>query len=103
MAAKHEHLPKYGDLTGMIMNLLGNDSVAVLQILPRKGKSEMSAIVNRWNYPIKRFILRKSDFLKLTFRREIHSRQSSEGFPCSEEDEAIFYEVGCFNMNYFHC
>ena len=101
MANKHEHLPQYGTLTGIMMNLIGNDSEAWLWILPNAGKSEKSATVNRWNYPIKHFELRNHDFLKLTFSKEIHSRQSTEGFPCSKTDEEIFYEVRLdeFNIN----
>ena len=84
---------EYGAFTGIMMNLLGNNSVALLQILPRDGNSEISAIIDRRNYPINIFRLQKYDFLRLTLSREIHSRQSTEGSPCSKEDETIFYEV----------
>ena len=93
MANKNEHMPKYGDLTGLLMNLVGNDSMAWLYIIPSVVKIEKAAAINRWIYPVRRFRLRNYDYLGLSFIKEVHVRQSTEGFPCSETDEEIYYEV----------
>ena len=92
MANKHEKVPSFSG-TKLLMNLVRNNSVALLYIIPKSRKSEKSAVIDRWNYPVKKFELRNDDFLKLTFSKEIHSRQSSEGSPCSQLDEEFYYEV----------
>ena len=92
MANKHE---KISSNTGasLFMNLVRNNSVALLFIIPKLRKSENSAVIDRWNYPVKKFELQNDEFLKLTFKKEIHSTKSSEDSPCSELDEEFYYEV----------
>ena len=93
MANKYEQMKHYGDITGLMMNLVGKDSAAWLYILPSVGKSEKAATIDQFNYPVRRFALKNYVYLGLTFIKVISVKQSTEGFPCSEEDEEIFYEV----------
>ena len=92
MANKHEKFPSFTG-TRLLMNLVRNNSVALLFIIPKSRKSKNSAVIDRWNYPVKKFELRNDNFLRLTLSKEIHSRQSSKGSPCSELDEEFYYEV----------
>ena len=93
MANKNEKVPTSGSRTGLSMNLIKNDGAAWLYIIPRAGKSVNSAIVDRWNYPVRRFTLENYDFLGLSFTKEMQVRQSTEGFPCLAMDEEVYYEV----------
>ena len=91
MANKHQNLSKSG--TGLMMNMVRNDSVSNLYIMPSAEKSEKSVVVNLPNYPLKHFELRNDDFLKLVLNKEIHARRSTEGSPCTDLDEVNYYEV----------
>ena len=93
MANKLEHMPQFDAHTGLLMNLVGNDSEAYLFLIPSVGKSEKAAAIAKYNYPVERFTLRNDNYLGLTISKEMHVKQSTEGFPCSEEDEEIYYEV----------
>ena len=91
MANKHEKLSIYD--TSFMMNLVGNDSVANLYVIPSTENSEHSAAVDRWNYPVKHFELYNHGFLKLTLNKEHHMRKSTEGSPCTALDEETYYRV----------
>ena len=92
MANKDNISPTYGTLTALMMDFVKNDSVA-LYIIPSAGKSEKSAAVDRFNYPVKRFELHNYDYLSLEFNKELHGRQSTEGSPCSNLGEETYYEA----------
>ena len=64
-----------------------------LYIISSVGKSENSAVVDRWNYPVKSFELRPHDFLKLAINKELHVRRSTEASPCEDLGEEAYYEV----------
>ena len=94
-------MPEYGTFaTLMTMNLASIDSAAWLYIIPSARKSEKAAAIDEYNYPVQRFALQNFDYLGLSFRKEIREKLSTEGFPCSEMDEEIYYEVRLdkFNM-----
>ena len=91
MANKHERMPQYATTyTGLMMNLVG---VAWFYIIPSVRKVEAAIAIQRYNFPRRRLALRNYDYLGLTFSKEIHVKQSTEGFPCLEEDEEIYNEV----------
>ena len=95
MADKNEQLSyKWG--TGIMINLASDDSVARLYVMPSTQKSEKSAIVDRWNYPIKHLELHNDQFLKLTLTKEIHVRKSTIGSPCTDLHEENYYKVRFF-------
>ena len=79
--------------TALTMNMIRNDSVAWVYIIPSPEKSEKSAIVERWNYPVENFELRPYDFLRLTINKEFHVRKSTKGSPCTDLGEETYYEV----------
>ena len=99
MANKHESSPSSGTFTALMINLVRNHSVAWLYIIPSAQKSEISAALNRWNYPVRHFELHTGDFIKLTFNKEIHARQSSEGSTCTDLEEETYYKVWLNSFN----
>ena len=84
------------------MNLVTNDGPAWLYIIPRAAKSEKAAVIDRWNYPVNRYELHNDTFLKLTFNKELHVRQSTEGSQCTDLDEESYYEVQLNISNMIH-
>ena len=75
------------------MDLVKNDGFAWLYIIPSVGKTEKAAAIERWNYPVRRFELRNYDYKGFSISKEIHVKQSTKGFPCSQMDEETYYEV----------
>ena len=92
MADKHESMPSWGPTTALMLNLVKNSS-ANLYIIPNARNIEVGAVVDSWNYPIKKFELHRNNFLRLVFNKEIHVRQSTEGSPCTELEEETYYQV----------
>ena len=76
-----------------MINLLANDSAANLYVMPSAEKSEVMAIVDRWNYPIDPLQIRNNNFLKFILEKEIHVKKSTEGFQCSDLPEQNYYKV----------
>ena len=93
MANKHETAPSMGKETVLLLNLIKNDSVAMLSILPSARNIEKGAVIDWWNHPIKSFELRNENYLGLIFNKEIHVRQSTKGSPCSDLLEETYYQV----------
>ena len=83
-----------GSYSGLILNLMRNNSVVWLYILPNEGKSENSAAVGKWHYPVDPFELRNDEFLQLTISKEFHVRRPTQASPCTHLDEATYYEAG---------
>ena len=79
--------------TALMINLLANDSAANLYVMPSAEKSEVMAIVDRWNYPIDPLQIRNNNFLKFILEKEIHVKKSTEGFQCSDLPEQNYYKV----------
>ena len=82
-----------GSDTGLILNLLRNNSAVWLYLLPNEGKSENSAVVGIWHYPVDPFELRNDEFLRLTISKELHVKRSTQADPCTRLEEATYYEV----------
>ena len=91
MANKNETLSNPG--TGLMMSLLRNDSVANLYLIPSSENSQISAVVDNWNYPVKPFELRNNGFLKLVLNKELHLRKSTKSSPCTDKPDDNFYKV----------
>ena len=79
--------------SALMLNLLGNDSVANLYIIPSTEKSEVSAIVDRWNKPIDPIDVRNNNFLKLIMEKEIHVKKSTVAYPCTDLEEEHYAKV----------
>ena len=92
---KHENTPTMGSFSGLILNLMRNNSVVWLYMLPTEGKSENSAAVGEWHYPVDPFELQNDEYLRLTISKEFHVRRSTQASPCTHLDEATYYEA-CF-------
>ena len=92
---KHEKYTGKNTLknSALMLNLLGNDSVANLYIIPSTEKSEVSAIVDRWNKPIDPIDMRNNNFLKLIMEKEIHVKKSTVGYPCTDLEEEYYAKV----------
>ena len=80
-------------VTGLLMNLFGNESVANLYVLPSTEKSEVSAIVDRWNHPIDPIEIRNHNFLKLIMEKVTHVKKSTVGFLCTDLPEENYAKV----------
>ena len=90
-AVKKDKLPY--EQTGLLINLFENDSVTNLYIMPSTEKSEVSAIVDRWNHPIDPIEIRNNNFLKLIMEKEFHVKKSSVGFLCTDLPEENYSKV----------
>ena len=97
-ANKHEFSPSFGTTTALMMNLLKNDSVALLFIIPSARKSEKAAVIDEWNYPVKQYELCNDNFLKLVFNREVLVRKSTEGSPCTDREAETYYQVHLYHI-----
>ena len=89
----HENNPTMGSDTALMLNLLRNNSAVWLYLLPNEGKSENSAVVGQWHYPVDPFELQNDEFLRLTISKEFHVKRSKQADPCSRLEEATYYEV----------
>ena len=78
---------------GLLMNLVGNDSVADFFVIPSYENSEVSAIVDRWTHPINPIEIRNYNFLKLIMVKERHVKKSTIGFPCTDLPEQNYTKV----------
>ena len=91
-AYKTENSPN-STSTALNINLSKNESVALMYILPNVVNSEISAAIALWNQPVKPIELSNGNFVQLTFRKEIYVQHSTEGFPCTESEEEVYYKV----------
>ena len=91
-AFKSENSPN-STSTALNINLSKNESVALMYILPNVANSEISAAIALWNQPVKPIELSNGNFVQLTFRKEIYVQHSTEGFPCTESEEEVYYKV----------
>ena len=91
-AYKTENSPN-STSTALNINLSKNESVALMYILPNVANSEISAAIALWNQPVKPIELSNGNFVQLTFRKEIYVQHSTEGFPCTESEEEVYYKV----------
>ena len=90
---KHENNPTMGSDTALILNLLRNNSAVWLYLLANEEKSENSAVVGIWHYPVDPFELHNDEFLRLTISKEFHVKRSTQADPCTRLEEATYYEV----------
>ena len=79
--------------SALMMNLLRNDSIINLYIIPSTEKSEVSAVVDRWNQPIDPIEIRSNNFLKLILEKEIHVKKSTVGYLCTDLQEENYAKV----------
>ena len=93
LANKNELLSKPTSTSGLLINLVNNDAVANLYIIPSTANSEKSAVTNHWNYPVKPLEVFNNGFLRVALTKELHVRKSTLGSTCTELLEDSYYKV----------